>query len=82
MLNGIFAIIFLEGCVAYQARRGTGKHEKRAQGQRPGKKHSQAGTGKHAQAGHWQTFPGRELAKRPRQGLQNVPVVLGRCMWC
>ena len=34
---------------------------------------SQAGTGKHAQAGHWQTFPGRELAKRPRQGLQNVP---------
>ena len=34
---------------------------------------SQAGTGKHAQAGHWQTFPGRELAKRPRQGLQNMP---------
>ena len=31
------------------------------------------GAGKHAQAGHWQTFPGRELAKHPRQGLQNLP---------
>ena len=59
--------------MAYMARRGADKHEKRAQGQRPGKKHSQAGTGKYAQAGHWQTFPGRELAKRSRQGLQNVP---------
>ena len=52
-----------------------------SQGRRPSKwrsqagnwQASQAGTGKHAQAGHWQTFPGRELAKRPRQGLQNVP---------
>ena len=50
-------------------------------GQRPRKwrslagnwKASQAGNGKHAQAWHWQTFPSRELAKRPRQGLQNVP---------
>ena len=60
-----FAIIILEGCVANQARRGADKHEKRAQGQRPGKK---AFPGR-----DWQTFPDRELAKRPRQGLQNVP---------
>ena len=33
---------------------------------------SQAGTSKHAQAEYWQAFSGRELAKRPRQGLQNV----------
>ena len=72
-LSGFLAIIILEGCVAYQARRGAEKHEKRAQGQRPGKKQSQAATSKHAQAGQWQMFPGRELAKRPRQGLQNVP---------
>ena len=44
-------------------------------------KASQVGTAKRAQAGHWQTFPGRELAsvprqgtgKRPRQGLQACP---------
>ena len=55
--------------MAYQERRDADKHEKRAQGQRPGKEHPKPGTGKHAQAGHWQSFPGRELAKRPRQGL-------------
>ena len=34
---------------------------------------TQRGISKHAQAGHWQTFPGREPAKHPRQRLQNVP---------
>ena len=32
-----------------------------------------AGSGKHAQAGNWQLFPEREVAKPPRQELQNVP---------
>ena len=58
--------------MAYQVRRGADKHEKKAQGQRPGKDHSQAGIGKHARAGHWQTFPGRDLAKCPRQGIGQV----------
>ena len=52
------AIILLEGCVAYQARRGADKHEKRAHGQRPGEKHP---------------VPRQGLANMPRQRLANMP---------
>ena len=66
-----YALNILEGCVAYQALRCADTHEKRAQGQRSGITRSQAGIGKQPQAGHRQTFP--EMAKRPRQGMQDVP---------
>ena len=73
-----FDIIILEGCVAYQARRGADRHERRAQGQRPGKKHSQAnmprqGIGKRSQAGNWQSVPGRDCKTCPGRALANVP---------
>ena len=68
--------------MAYQARRGADKHEKRAHRDSVPAKNiprqglanmPRQGVGKCSQAGNWQSVPGRDCKTCPGRALANVP---------